>query len=1212
MLSMTVSFAQVQVGDGADQTRNVPFEPFYGYSYAQSIYLASEINASGTITSFQWYFSGTSALPNSQELVVYFGHSSRSEYADSADFEDVGNLTQVYSGGIDVSAGPGWVTVTLDTPFDYNGTDNLIIAVDENLADYDTSADDFYNSAVATNRSIWAFSDGTNTDPFNPNDDQGGFLTRGIGAFVPNIIFDGIQQACPNPTQVAFSNVTISGADFSWTVNGTETAWEVLVQEDGAEAPSNDTAGTPVTANPTYTSNSGDAGTNYDFYVRANCGSGFSSWVGPLSFFTQCLPFDDFTEDFNATALDTVPECWSRIAATTSAFAYVEVVGFGAASAPNALELYNSDDANANLMLVTPNLTSLPADTHRLKFSAVGGNGYSVIVGTLSDPTDPETFTEVETVAISGTYGTYTVVFANGTTDNFIAIKHGLGGTFRTIRIDDVIWEPIPTAPPVCSEDVAATTNEACGNFATTFSWTAVEGADGYNFSLGTSAGSNDIVDGVDLATALTYSFAGDANSTYYFTLTPYNDFGTASGCVEQSFTTFTDGCYCTSVPTSNDALGITNIQIGATDFANEDVTYTDFTAEQIDLAQGLNCNVQISFATGYTYNTYIWIDFDDNLTFSEEEIVYTGASLAPNPTVLDASFVMPGDATLGAHRMRVVTADFLETANPCYSGTYGVTLDFSVNIVEATCTPPSVASATVSPDCDNNQYFIDVEVVDLGSGAPVIFDGTTEYPVAAAGTIQVGPYENLSSVTLIITHGTDAVCDLPIGTFSYVCPPNCDNAVVIENCGDAIVANIVAGPGAWNPFSCNFNTPGIELLYSFTPTVTGLYSLQVTAASGGYIDYFYKEATGTCDETGWICIDDLSFTTTVPIAELQAGVTYLFLLDPEGTSARSATFNIECAPTCTDATVNYAIVSDCANGEQFFVDVNVTDVGTAESLTVSDDQGSATQVLTAAGTVQFGPFQNGTPIVFTVANDQDATCVLTSATQTQLACPPANDNCEFATPMTITGDFATSAIAFDTTGATVNANNPLPSCGAINVNTNGKDIWYQSIAPESGSVTVETQGNGGLTDTVISVYTGSCDALVEAGCDDDGGTGSFSLKAFTGLTAGEPLYIRVRGYNGSQGTALLGCYDASLLGTDTFNNASFTYYPNPVKEVLNLSYSQNISDVAVFNLLGQQVVTKSVNASQTKIDMSNLATGTYIVKVTANNVVKTIKVVKE
>ena len=83
-------------------------------------------------------------------------------------------------------------------------------------------------------------------------------------------------------------------------------------------------------------------------------------------------------------------------------------------------------------------------------------------------------------------------------------------------------------------------------------------------------------------------------------------------------------------------------------------------------------------------------------------------------------------------------------------------------------------------------------------------------------------------------------------------------------------------------------------------------------------------------------------------------------------------------------------------------------------------------------------------------------------------------------------------------------------------------------------------------------------------------------------------------------------------LGTGNFDNTSFTAYPNPVKNMLNLNYTQDITDVSVFNLLGQQVITKKLNATNGQVDMSGLATGTYLVKVNTANGTKTLKVIKE
>lgn len=85
-----------------------------------------------------------------------------------------------------------------------------------------------------------------------------------------------------------------------------------------------------------------------------------------------------------------------------------------------------------------------------------------------------------------------------------------------------------------------------------------------------------------------------------------------------------------------------------------------------------------------------------------------------------------------------------------------------------------------------------------------------------------------------------------------------------------------------------------------------------------------------------------------------------------------------------------------------------------------------------------------------------------------------------------------------------------------------------------------------------------------------------------------------------------------SLSLNDFDSNETLKYYPNPVKNILSLTNDKNISNVKVFNLLGQQVLVQLGVANQTQIDMSELSSGTYFVKVTSDNQVKTIKVVKE
>lgn len=85
-----------------------------------------------------------------------------------------------------------------------------------------------------------------------------------------------------------------------------------------------------------------------------------------------------------------------------------------------------------------------------------------------------------------------------------------------------------------------------------------------------------------------------------------------------------------------------------------------------------------------------------------------------------------------------------------------------------------------------------------------------------------------------------------------------------------------------------------------------------------------------------------------------------------------------------------------------------------------------------------------------------------------------------------------------------------------------------------------------------------------------------------------------------------------TALSNNDFTNSNLNYYPNPVKNVLNLSDSKAISEVKIFNLLGQEVISKIVNSNEVTIDMSSLSSGNYIAKVTSGDDIKVLKIVKQ
>jgi len=121
------SSAQVNVGTGTLVNQALPIEPFYGYTYSQSIYLSSEMNSSGSITGVKFYTNPGTTLAVSDDWVVYIGHTTKTSFSGNTDWET--GLTQKFAGLINIVANE--VTITFTTPFVYNGSDNLIVAVDE-------------------------------------------------------------------------------------------------------------------------------------------------------------------------------------------------------------------------------------------------------------------------------------------------------------------------------------------------------------------------------------------------------------------------------------------------------------------------------------------------------------------------------------------------------------------------------------------------------------------------------------------------------------------------------------------------------------------------------------------------------------------------------------------------------------------------------------------------------------------------------------------------------------------------------------------------------------------------------------------------------------------------------------------------------------------------------------------------------------------------
>lgn len=118
-------------------------------------------------------------------------------------------------------------------------------------------------------------------------------------------------------------------------------------------------------------------------------------------------------------------------------------------------------------------------------------------------------------------------------------------------------------------------------------------------------------------------------------------------------------------------------------------------------------------------------------------------------------------------------------------------------------------------------------------------------------------------------------------------------------------------------------------------------------------------------------------------------------------------------------------------------------------------------------------------------------------------------------------------------------------------------------------------------------------------------------LASTTELVNGENYFAMQTTTAGCRSIFPLEVAVSVTLGNSSFDLKGLKFYPNPVTNILNLEYTGTITGVEVFNMLGQKIASKNVNEIATTVDMSNLANGSYFVKVKAENGSRTIKVMK-
>ena len=168
---------QISFGTGTTNQFQ-PVYPYYGYTYAQTIYPAAWFSYPDgyRIEKLQYYWNPSLAPNNTSSFKIWMGHTNQTVFPTTVDGNSwlpVSQMTLVFDGEWNISAGSGWKEIVLQVPFVYNRTQNLVIAIDENSPGYDISgngsASYFRGTATTERRGISAYDDDDNLDPENTN-----------------------------------------------------------------------------------------------------------------------------------------------------------------------------------------------------------------------------------------------------------------------------------------------------------------------------------------------------------------------------------------------------------------------------------------------------------------------------------------------------------------------------------------------------------------------------------------------------------------------------------------------------------------------------------------------------------------------------------------------------------------------------------------------------------------------------------------------------------------------------------------------------------------------------------------------------------------------------------------------------------------------------------------------------------------------------------
>ena len=220
-----------------------------------------------------------------------------------------------------------------------------------------------------------------------------------------------------------------------------------------------------------------------------------------------------------------------------------------------------------------------------------------------------------------------------------------------------------------------------------------------------------------------------------------------------------------------------------------------------------------------------------------------------------------------------------------------------------------------------------------------------------------------------------------------------------------------------------------------------------------------------------------------------------------------------------------------------------------------------------------------------------------------------------------VTASCITQKLNLTITPSTENVTS-ITTCG--NINFNGTNFTASGIYVLSTINCFSQKLN--LTITPMAMVTGDCEQNFDTNNTladivvtqtnviwyatlSNATAGTSPLLPTQVLTNGTTYYAVTAGFCKSSPFAVT--VGTTLTTSNFWNNSTLKVYPNPSNTVFNIDIDVNAT-VKVIDVLGKQIVDKNIISGTSQIDLSNYASGIYLLKITnESGQGKTIKIIK-